>query len=99
MSDRWGDISGLTFFIGLIFGGGVYVLLKRRLYRRFKPKQWTRIGGIGLGISGLAFGMLPCVLPDVPLSYACAAFLWGMNGFFFLLLSVSDKPSSSKLGE
>jgi len=98
MSGYWDDLFPLAFVVGVISGGAIYVLLKRRLYARLEPRQRVRIGGIGLGTSGVVFGLLPGLRPDLPASFACAAFLWGMSGLFFMLLSLSEKPMPSELG-
>ena len=75
MSGYWKGINPLAFVAGVICGAVIYVLLKSRLYARLEPKRRVQIGGIGLGTSGVVFGLLPCLRPDLPASYACAAFL------------------------
>lgn len=97
MSGYWNDIFPLAFAAGVICGGVMYVLFKRRLCARLEPRQRVRIGGIGLGTSGVVFGLLPGLRPDLPASFACTAFLWAMSGLFFMLLSLSGKPSPSEL--
>ena len=100
MGGSWDDTSvfPLAFVAGAICGGVVYVLLKRRLYARLEPRQRVRIGANGLFGSALVVFVLLCIRPDLPASFACAAFLWGVSGLFFMLLCVSDKSDPSEIG-
>jgi len=98
MSGHWGAVAESAFFIGVILGDGIYFLLKRRRDARFGLRQRALIGWIGLGGSFLVSGALLCVRPDVPASSACAIFLWGMSGSFFMLLLSNGKFGSFGLG-